>query len=249
MNVFFRMCGVLLISCLLTACKTDLYTGLSQEEANQMSVVLLSQHIAVDSAVSKDGSIALTVDKSDFAVAVELLRLHGYPQKKYRSVEDLFPGDQLVTSPGQEQSKIIYLKEQSLERMLADMEGVVSARVVIAQPEEKDDGSPQESASVAAYIKYAPSVAVNNSVTQIKGLIHASVPALAFDKISVVLQPTHYLTATALPAPALTFNGFIREYGFWLALGVLGLGWSGFGLYVLFERFRRSKESKAEGVS
>lgn len=248
MNVFFRMCGVLVISFLLTACKTDLYTGLSQEDANQMSVILLSQHISVDRAVSKDGSIALTVDKSDFAVAVELLRLHGYPQKTYRSVEDLFPGDQLVTSPGQEQSKIIYLKEQSLERMLADMEGVVSARVVIAQPEEKDDGNPQESASVAAYIKYAPSVAMNNSVSQIKGLIHASVPTQAFDKISVVLQATNYLTAATLPAPALTVDGIIREYGFSFVLGVLGLGWSGFGLFVLLDRFRRRKESKAEGM-
>ncbi|ECJ9816604.1 EscJ/YscJ/HrcJ family type III secretion inner membrane ring protein [Salmonella enterica] len=246
MNVFFRMCGVLLVSLLLTACKTDLYSGLSQEEANQMSVVLLSQHITVDSTASKDGTIALSVDKSDFAAAVELLHLHGYPQKKYRSVEDLFPGDQLVTSPGQEQSKIIYLKEQSLERMLADMEGVVSARVVIAQPEEKDDGTPQDSASVAAYIKYAPSEAVNNSVTQIKGLIHASVPDLAFDKISVVLQPTHYLTATMLPAPTLAARDILREYGFWIVVGVLVFGWAGFGAYVVCGRLRRRKETTTE---
>ncbi|MCK7227228.1 type III secretion inner membrane ring lipoprotein SctJ [Enterobacter asburiae] len=249
MKLSLRICGVLIVSLFLTACKTDLYSGLSQDEANQMSVVLLSQNIAVDKVESKNGTMTLTVEKSDFAAAVELLRLHGYPQKKYRNVEDLFPNDQLVTSPGQEKTKIIFLKEQSLERMLADMDGVVSARVVIAQPEDKDDGSPQESASVAAYIKYAPNEAVNNSVSQIKGLIHASVPMLSYDKISVVLQPTQYLT-TMMPAaaPPLTVSGVLHEYGFMIIMAMLCAGWAGFGLYVVFNRFRRPKESKAEAI-
>lgn len=248
MRFLFRFCCILFLGALLTACKTDLYTGLTQEEANQMSVVLLSQHISVDKAASKDGSMSLSVEKADFAPAVELLRLHGYPQKKYRSVEDLFPGDQLVTSPGQEQTKIVYLKEQNLERMLADMDGVVSARVVIAQPEDNDDGSIQESASVAAFIKYAPNVAMNNSITQIKGLIHSSVPALSFDKISVVLQPAQYLTVTLTPASPMTPKRILQEYGFWIIIVLLACGWLGYGGYVVFKRVRKSMLTVEEEV-
>jgi type III secretion protein J len=148
----------------------------------------------------------------------------------------------LVTSPGQEQTKIVYLKEQSLERMLSDMEGVVSARVVIAQPEENDndDGSAPEASSVAAFIKYAPNVTVNNSITQIKGLIHASVPALGFDKISVVLQPTQYLMETLAPTPPMTPERILQKYSFWIVIGILVSGWMGYCIYLVYGRIRKS---------
>ncbi|MBF0035738.1 type III secretion inner membrane ring lipoprotein SctJ [Citrobacter freundii] len=243
MKHIIRLCSVIVIGILLSACKTDLYTGLTQAEANQMSVVLSSRHINVESVIGKDGSVTLSVDKTAFATAVELLRLHGYPEKKYLSVEDLFPGDQLVTSPGQEQTKIVYLREQNLERMLADMDGVVSVRVAIAAPIERDDGAAPESASVAAFIKYAPDVAMNNETAHIKGLIHAGVPDVAFDKISVVLQPAQYLMGSSFtPEIPMTPHRFIQQYGMWGVMTLLICAWLGFGVYVLVVRAKRQAE-------
>lgn len=190
-----------------------------------MAVLLLARHIDVDKKVNKDGLFTLSIDKADFASAVEILRLHGYPQKKYRSVEDVFPSDQLVTSPGQELSKIIYLKEQGLERMLADMDGVISTRVVIAQPLNTDDDADKAMTSVAVFIKYAPENNLQNSLTQIKGLVHDSIPDLSYDKISIVLQPINYIKTTGVSASRDILGNWWRIYGFWVVTCMVGCAW------------------------
>lgn len=237
-----RFLSPLLIVMMLCGCKSELYDNLSQDEANQMVALLLSQHIDVEKAVNKDGLFTLSIDKDDFVSAVEILSLHGYPQKKYRTIEDVFPSDQLVTSPGQELSKIVYLKEQSVERMLSDMDGVISARVSIAQPVVTDDTSDKKMSSVSVFIKYSPDVNLQNSVTQVKGLVHDSIPDLDYDKISVVLQPVHYLTTTIKPVKQQSLKDWLNFYGFWIAVAAVGCAWLIFLVMIGYSRFKKWKK-------
>lgn len=128
-----RLAGGLCLLLCLGGCKVDLYSGLVEDEANQMLALLMLRGIEADKDVAGGGDITIRVDKAQFVNAVEVLRQHGLPGKKTDSMEDLFPSGQLVTSPAQEQAKILYLKEQLLEKMLRGMEGVVSAQVSIAE--------------------------------------------------------------------------------------------------------------------
>lgn len=244
---FFRFLSPLIFAMLLCGCKSELYNNLSQDEANQMVALLLSQHIDVEKSVNKDGLFSLSIDKNDFVSAVEILRLHGYPQKKYRNVEDVFPSDQLVTSPGQELSKIVYLKEQGIERMLSDMDGVISARVSIAQSMLTDDDSDKQMSSVSVFIKYSPETNLQNSVTQIKGLVHDSIPDLDYDKISIVLQPVHYLNVDIKNVKAETLKDWLNLYGFWVAVAIVGCAWIVFLGGLCLSKFRQRKEESSEG--
>jgi len=176
----------------LSGCKEELYRDLTQSDANQMMVILTNSHIDSEKVVTKDGSFVLSVNKANFIDAVDILHMHGYPRRDYQSVNDIFPSGQLVTSPAQELVKINYLKEQSLEKMLSDIDGVITARVSVALGVNSDSGDATPG-SASVFIKYSPDVNLDGFITQIKSLVHNSVPELTYESISVVLQPAQYL--------------------------------------------------------
>ncbi|MCU1748814.1 type III secretion system inner membrane ring lipoprotein SctJ [Pseudomonas sp. 6D_7.1_Bac1] len=182
---------ICMFALMLAGCKIDLYSELSEAEANQMLAMLLLRNIDAQKEVAKGGLVTIKVDKGQFVNAVELLRQNGLPRKKVATMEDLFPSGQLVTSPAQEHAKITYLKEQQLEKMLRAMDGVIIAQVSIGEGiSQNPRETPKPSASV--FIKYSPERNLLNRETDIKSLIYNSVPNLRAENISIVLQAADY---------------------------------------------------------
>lgn len=183
---------------LLTGCRVELYRALPEEDANQMLATLMLHHIDADKQVA-EGGITLRVEQSQFINAVELLRLNGFPRRQYTTADQLFPANQLVVSPQEEQQKIMFLKEQRVEGMLSQMDGVVHADVTIASQPSVGEGNDSPS-SVAVFIKYSPQVNLEAFRVQIKGLIEKSIPGLQYGQISILLQPTEFRMSAAGPA-------------------------------------------------
>lgn len=215
---------------LLAGCKVDLYQDLSEQEANEMLALLLLRDIPANKQLLKGGLVSITVEKDRFSEAVEVLRQYGMPRKNTASIEDLFPSGQLVTSPTQEQAKILFLKEQQLEAMLINMNGVIRAQVSVAEsaPQSRRD-SPVLSASVL--LKYSPDHNLNSRETDVRALVQKGVPNLKAENISVVLEPTEYRYR---PQPEPVQN--IEKYDAWperlrialaSALGVISVGYLG----------------------
>lgn len=190
--------GVLVL--MLSGCKVELYSELSEADANQMLALLLLRNIDASKEITKGGLVTIKVDKTQFINAVELLRQEGLPRRKIATLEDLFPSGQLVTSPVQEHAKILYLKEQQLEKMLQAMDGVIIAQVSIGEGISQNPREvPKPSASV--FIKYSPERNLLNRETAIKSLIFNSVPNLLSENISIVLQAADY-RYQPLPEPS-----------------------------------------------
>lgn len=194
-----RRIGALLVLLCLAGCKVDLYNGLTEEDANQMLALLVLRGIEADKQMISGGTVTLRVDKSQFANAVEVLRQHGLPGKRTDTMADLFPSGQLVTSPAQEQAKILYLKEQQLEKMLRGMEGVVGAQVSIAESAGQQRHEPPI-LSAAVFIKYSPEVNLPDREADIRHLVFNGVPNLRPEKISVILQATAYRYQPVVPS-------------------------------------------------
>jgi len=194
-----RICRVLLLGgvLLLSGCKVDLYSNLSEVDANQMLALLASNQIEGGKKTDKSGSLVLQVEKGDFVKAVEVLRQNGYPRRAYRAVDELFPSGQLVSSPAQEQAKIRFLREQSLERMLGNIEGVISANVVIAGGDSENGDKSGNSPSASVLVKYSPEVNLRALGGQLKNLIHNALPGVHQDSISLVVQPVDYRFAAS----------------------------------------------------
>lgn len=190
MSRFSRLI-LLSIALLLSGCRVDLYHALAEQDANQMLALLMLHHIDADKQRQEGGGITLRVEQKQFIDAVELLRLNGYPHRKTISVETLFPANQLVVSPAEEQQKIIYLKEQRIEEMLSQMEGVIHTDVAIAAsaPDDDQSGTP---ASVAVFIKYSPQVNLEALRVQITGLVEKAIPHMDNSQLSILMQPVEF---------------------------------------------------------
>ncbi|MFJ2995524.1 type III secretion system inner membrane ring lipoprotein SctJ [Pandoraea sp. NPDC087047] len=221
-----RARGLLVCTLLLalTACKVELHRALSETEANQMLALLLVSGLQADKRADANG-MTVRIERNDFVRGVEVLRQHGLPRQKRASVEDVFPAGQLVSSPLQEQAKLIFLKEQRLERMLAALDGVMVAEVSIAQVPTDTSGRTTLPPGVAVFVKYSPEVNMTQRMTDIRSLVHDSVPGVSPERISIVLQPADYrlpraaIGTSASAGASIDGDGAARR---WRAL----LGWA-----------------------
>lgn len=211
-----QMLAIVLMTLSLSGCDMELYSGLSEGGANQMLALLMLHQINAEKQIEKSGMVGLTVDKRQFINAVELLRQNGFPRQRFITVDELFPANQLVTSPTQEQAKMVFLKEQQLENMLSHMDGVIHADVTVAMPMSVDGKNPlPHTASV--FIKYSPEVNLQSYQSQIKGLVRDAVPGIDYAKISVVMQPANYRfsasEAEQQQGPQTTVQWLLRHVG------------------------------------
>jgi type III secretion protein J len=199
MQCLFRSTCILLVVSLLGGCKIDLYSGLPEDEANRMLALLMLRHIDAEKHVLKGDTVTIRVEKSQFVNAVELLRQNGLPRKSSVTVQELFPSGQLVTSPAQEQAKIIFLKEQELGGMLRSMDGVIDAQVSIAESLGSNRYDPP-TRSASVFVKYSPDRNLESRETDIRSLIMKAVPNLPADNITVVMQRADYRYLVASPS-------------------------------------------------
>lgn len=231
--------GVLVLT--LSGCKVELYSSLSEAEANQMLALLLLRNIDASKEIVKDGLVTIKVDKEQFINAVELLRQEGLPRPKVTTLEDLFPSGQLVTSPVQEHAKILYLKEQQLGKMLQAMDGVIIAQVSIGEVlRQSARDTPTPSASV--FIKYSPERNMLSREPAIKSLIINSVPNLLAENTSIVLQAADYRYQAASSPPASTEvkRPWLARYRLPILLFLMAI--SGVSLAAFIIHWHRSKK-------
>ena len=199
----------------LAACKTELYTGLSENEADQMLALLMQHGIGAAKSVAKDGTDMLSVEQNQFATAVDLLRAAGFPHKHFDNLGDVFKSSGLVSSPMEERAKFLYAIGQELSATVSQVDGVLSARVEVVLPEDDIlDRTPTPS-SASVFIRYEQGSNVDKLVPQIKMLVADSVQGLTYDRVSVVLVPV--LREPIPVTPASSGSGIMA-----VILGALG---------------------------
>ena len=226
---------------LLAGCeRAELYTGLTEREANEMVAVVQGAGFSSAKTTPDAGKTwTLTAPKSEFPQEVALLEARGYPRERYESLGDVFKKQGFVSSPTEERARMMFGLSQELSRTLSEIDGVVDARVHVAMPEADPLGDQPAAPSASVFIKYDPSVELSSQVGSIKALVVNSVQGLPYDKVTVVLSPARPLqTANAaqhagpLGLPVLA------------AVAVLG-GAAGFGVW---RRGRRKTGSGKELV-
>jgi type III secretion protein J len=177
----------LLAVCLLAACgKTELYSGLSERDANEMLALLMRSGIATDKVANKEG-VTLSVDSSRVPDAVTLLSAAGLPRKDYANIGELFKREGMISSPSEERVRYIYGISQELARTISTIDGVLNARVHIVLPGNDPTNQAARPSSAAVLIRYAPDASIDALVPKIKELVVNSVEGLAYDRVSVAL--------------------------------------------------------------
>lgn len=213
---------------MLSACNVDLYSHLDERQANEMVAALIENGISANRVFEKDKSVTITVDKAQFAEAVTLLNNLGLPREKFASIADVFPADNLISSPLQERARLTYALSQELSHTVSDIDGVLSARVHLVMPESDDMQKSSTPASAAVFIRCARSASVDTAVPQIKTLIANSVAGVTYDRVTVVLVPVGATGQDPLPHTAAVTPGggpafAAASFNDYWPLGLLGL--------------------------
>lgn len=182
---------IILILSLLTACQTELYRGLQEQEANEMIAVLSNEDISITKEINKEGFVTLLLDSSSFSKAINILRENGMPRTKYLTIGDVYKKEGLISSPSEERARFLFARSQELSSTLSDLNDVLKARVHIAIPEQKSliKKTPKPSASV--WIWHNSDAVTDSLIPQIKTAVAYSVEELEYSNVMVFLIPSN----------------------------------------------------------
>lgn len=197
-----RACALLAVLA-LAGCKVELYSDLSEREANQIVAALMEVGIPAAKEAGRGDGVAVSVDEGRFAEAMAHLNARGLPNARYESFGDVFQKDGLVSSPVEERARYVYALSQELSRTIAEIDGVLSARIHVVLPETDMLGRDMQPSSASVFIRHSEEAGVERFTSQIKMLVANSIEGLVYDNVSVVSVPVAAREAPDADAPVL----------------------------------------------
>jgi len=176
---------------LLAACgqHVALFNNMSERDANEVLAALDRAGIVADKQPGKEGAVNLMVAQSDVARAVAHLDREGLPRERRASMGDVFRKEGLISSPLEERARYLWALSQELSETLAQIDGVLTARVHVVLPERSTGGEPGLPSSAAVFVKHRREVDLLPNLPELKRLVASSIPGLSVEKVNVVLMP------------------------------------------------------------
>lgn len=214
--------AVLGLCVMLTGCKQGLLTGLDQRQANEVLAALQRNNISAVKEEKGKAGYDVSVDKSDFVAAVDLLKTYDLPSAPRVEIDKQFPADSLVSSPEAEKARLTSAIEQRLEQSLSSMSHVISAHVDVGYDTQAGaDQDTKPAMHVAALLVYEEGVDPQSLISDTKRFLKNSFDDLDYNNISVVVNPRtsiqHQAPDIAPAGHALVLDGVVA-----LILAVIG---------------------------
>ena len=191
-----RVLGLCIAAALLAGCSgQELYSQLSERQANEMVAVLRQAGIEADKKVT-DGRFSVLAPRGDFSDAVRVLNAQGYPRESFDSMGKVFKREGFVSSPLEERARLVHALSQEISNTLASIDGVVAARVHLVVPDRHPLLDKPQPAAASVFIKHRPDKDLTPQVTQIKALVVNSLEGLSYDHVTVALFPAEAMPTT-----------------------------------------------------
>jgi type III secretion protein J len=192
--------SAMLLTLLIGCSKQELYSQLSERQANEMVAVL--RGVGIDAKKeARDGTFTVAAASSDFANAVRTLNAQGYPRDSYDSMGKVFKREGFVSSPLEERARLMHAMSQEISNTIANIDGVITARVHLVVPERNPLIDKVQPAAAAVFIKHRNDRDLSSQTTQIKALVVNSIEGLSYDNVTVALFPAEGMAADPRKAP------------------------------------------------
>ena len=124
------MCAALL----LAACQSELYSNITESEANEMLAVLIQHGLGARKTAAGDERFNISVSEDEVLRALQVLREAGLPRTQRSTMGQVFARSGIVSSPFEERIRFVYALGEEVSGTLEQIDGVLSARVHIVLP-------------------------------------------------------------------------------------------------------------------
>jgi type III secretion protein J len=232
--ILFTRYLILMGLVVLAGCKQQLYTSLSERDANEMIAVLAARNLQAEKVATDKGDFRIELDRSDFSAAIEALRDNGLPRPKFSSIGEVFKKEGLVTTANAERLRFMFAMSEELSKTLSLIDGVVEARVHPVLPGGDPLTDKLTLASASVFIKHTSDANLTLLAPAIKDLVCASIEGLTYDKVSLTFVPASKMATqrvqTQMQASSSTSVSYFPTMAVGLAVGLfvvgIGLFWS-----------------------
>ena len=189
-------CSVLMVS----ACSVDLQHDLSEDDANEIYVLLQKRNIdasKVKEGEGKDARYVISVPKRHVAAAAEALREYSLPRPKALGLSIFAQTKGMIPTQVEERAMFMEALGGEISNALNRIPGVLESRTLVMIPEVNDltqpDKKPLPSASVL--IKY---MLVNErvpvSVDEVQAFVANSVAELKKENVKVLMTEAKFVS-------------------------------------------------------
>lgn len=216
--------GLMCLTLLLGGCsdETDLFSGLSEQDSNDVVASLADQHIDARKRMEKTG-VVVTVATAEINRAVRILDAAGLPRHSRTSLGEIFKKEGVISTPLEERARYIYALSQELEATLSQIDGVIVARVHVVLPERVAPGEPVQPASAAVFIKHTSALDPDSVRGRIQQMVASSIPGMSGEpldskKFAIVFVPAAEFQDTER---LVNFGPFLIDsanLGFWKSM-------------------------------
>jgi len=186
-TLFKRITTVILFLLIVGCSEQSLYSGLSEQEANEMVAELSMAGLSAGKQQQKGSLFSVTISPKEFATAVQLLKSRGLPKQRYDTLGEVFAKEGFVSSPLEERARLNHALSQEIASTLSSIDGVILSRVHLAVPPRNDLDDTIAPASASVFIKHRSGVDLSMNVSQIKALVVNGIENLPYDNITVAL--------------------------------------------------------------
>ena len=184
-----QLLAVVMSVAVLAGCdkETPIHSGLAEAQANLVMAALLDDGIEAHKMAGAEGTWDVFIMESQFARAANLLERKGLPRREYQGVGEVFKKTGMVSSPTEERIRFMDALSQDISRTIAQIDGVIDARVHVVLPENDPFAKNTLPSSAAVAIRSRWDAALDDFVPSIKALVQHSIEGLKYDKITVTI--------------------------------------------------------------
>ena len=241
-----KTCLVVSLMLLLSSClKQELQTGLTEAEAQEITVLL--KRYGIDSSkvsVVKDQREAWTVyvrgGEQNLFLASRILQEHGMPRERAVGLAEVFSNSSLIPTASEEKARLILGLSGEMAKTLRSVPGVIDVRVHVVLPEDSPlvDPAVRKSTTASVLIKYkGQSLPLQES--EVKALVAKGIEGLRPENVAVVFKRAE---PTSVSSKDLRWSLGAEEIT--LAGLVLLLLSSGISLVLVFANRRERRQVK-----
>lgn len=184
----------------LSSCSINLQHDLSEDDANDIYVLLQKKSIdatKVKEGEGKEARYVISVPKADVATAAELLREHSLPRPKADGLAIFKMTKGMIPTQTEERAMFIEALGGEVSNALNRIPGVLESRTIVMLPEINDLTQPEKKPmpSASVLIKYManegkPPVGIED----VQAFVANAVPELKKENVKVLMTEAKFVT-------------------------------------------------------